>query len=1221
MNLRSEQAYQLCQDLLESLHLLEENRRLANEYFDMEQPEDRELLKNAVPQDFSKLSYEVITKSLAYMAHLNQGKLAEDFGRYVRFCAAVGGSTARYPLYYERAAELAPLRGLDKREYLTPEQAAAILAEMTVWGPYGLYWEYNGVHSLVQLGSKEPQILRKAIALCYNSHDDAKILLAGLYLRLGNREDTHNISQMVSLLENSLISTAVSEMRINGSPLSNQKKAEVSDFFHTAKPETDFVTQAPPVLQNKIVFTNNLICLLPGAAFLAVEHSDLLLTFARFMLYESTYITLNACANMCGREWMLSHIDLLERDFPGSWEEYIRWCAVNRFAPPLKRLAVSDSDALKHSLSSLTAEGYLFLISQIQEVNPALYRTLSSKYENFRGQMARELTERYRVGNAEAADYLSGQAELPLLYPFVEEWRKGMYIQPITYKKIAQMRDGIDVAMFRRAAVLEALGGRPNFFVTYAVYSSDKNASHEHGQGTEYGYGHPIDEKQLQTMLTLFEEEKLPVVYQLALLEAIYIHYDYHCGWKSNPADKVRESLMDLYVDMLASRETAWREDLSTQAKDGPALTRLLCIRVLNTRWSENKDTLLSCAGDTAKQVQKVLLEIYESHREWAPDICTMLKSKKSQDREMAVQVLGRWGAAPYGKELKEALAAEKSKKIKDQIRDLLDSMGTGEGSELISQMDSEPVEQLIADLLKGSKRRKVEWVCEGMPVATVHQTDGEACTQDHLLAILAAYADMSEPGRNRDAARLASRLDQEELADFMGQVLDKWQQTGAEAKKKWILYAVSIHGGERITYVIHKLIQTLPQTRKAIAAEALRALVLNGTSTALYLAAQVSRKSKNFQTRAVAGEVIANVASQRGITKDELEDSIVPDFSLDENGERQFDYGSRSFCVRLTPRMELEVFDENGKKLKNLPAPGKRDDEEKSKAAAQDFGQMKKQLKNASADQKIRLEQALSTGRLWTAEKWQELFVKNPVMHQFAIGLIWGVYALQEQKHMLSNAGEQLSGSICGTCGMKGTVGHEICLTDTFRYMEDGSFNTAHEEEYELPENAMIGLVHPVELQDDILQAWKAQLSDYELTQPFEQLERPTYRGTEEEKQKKTLSRFNGTALNCYTLCQRLLDQGWFHGAVQDRGVYYTFHRCDGANGAELEFSGTSAISEEKDVTVYDVAFYPAKALGEGGYKCQADYEKKRSLLSEVSPRYFSEIVLLLTKAVASGK
>lgn len=52
--------------------------------------------------------------------------------------------------------------------------------------------------------------------------------------------------------------------------------------------------------------------------------------------------------------------------------------------------------------------------------------------------------------------------------------------------------------------------------------------------------------------------------------------------------------------------------------------------------------------------------------------------------------------------------------------------------------------------------------------------------------------------------------------------------------------------------------------------------------------------------------------------------------------------------------------------------------------------------------------------------EKWQELFVKNPVMHQFAIGLVWGLY-------------------------------EKAALKATFRYMEDGSFNTVDEEEYRI--------------------------------------------------------------------------------------------------------------------------------------------------------------------------
>ena len=140
----------------------------------------------------------------------------------------------------------------------------------------------------------------------------------------------------------------------------------------------------------------------------------------------------------------------------------------------------------------------------------------------------------------------------------------------------------------------------------------------------------------------------------------------------------------------------------------------------------------------------------------------------------------------------------------------------------------------------------------------------------------------------------------------------------------------------------------------------------------------------------------------------------------------------------------------------------------------------MKKQMKAVVSNQKQRLEQALSAKRLWKKEDWLALFTKKPVMHPFAIGLIWGIYK-------------------------------EETLTDSFRYMEDGSLNTADEEEYELPKEARIGLVHPVELTKEELEAWKGQLEDYEIIQPISQLDRPVYRLEEEEKGKKSLERFEG--------------------------------------------------------------------------------------------------------------
>ena len=386
--------------------------------------------------------------------------------------------------------------------------------------------------------------------------------------------------------------------------------------------------------------------------------------------------------------------------------------------------------------------------------------------------------------------------------------------------------------------------------------------------------------------------------------------------------------------------------------------------------------------------------------------------------------------------------------------------------------------------------------------------------------------------------------------------------------------------------------------------------------------------------------------AAQLGITTEELADRIVPDLGFNENMERVFDYGERKFTVSITTALEIEVFDESGKKLKNLPSPGKRDDEAKAAAAYDAFKQMKKQMKTTVSSQKMRLEMALSTGRQWSVEAWKRLFVKNPIMHQFATGLIWGVY---EDRKLLS----------------------------TFRYMEDGSFNTEDEDEFELPEESgqntaagqdgagaenagqsrgdgaeisdadgqgkaagksrvLIGLVHPIELSEDSLKTWKEQLEDYEIVQPVEQLDRPVYYRTKEEEGQKALERFGGCIVNDLSLGGKLQTLGWYRGSVQDAGGFYSYYREDKelGLGVELHFSGSYVGGENEEVTVYEARFYNAGGimLSENAgvmtgnirrvsYVYDEANDSNSYYLKEVPERYFSEIVLQLAKATASSK
>ena len=228
------------------------------------------------------------------------------------------------------------------------------------------------------------------------------------------------------------------------------------------------------------------------------------------------------------------------------------------------------------------------------------------------------------------------------------------------------------------------------------------------------------------------------------------------------------------------------------------------------------------------------------------------------------------------------------------------------------------------------------------------------------------------------------------------------------------------------------------------------------------------------------------------------------------------------------------------------------------------------------AASQKQRLERVLTTERQWSADSWKALFVNNPVMNLFAWGLIWGRY--------------------------EGDV-----LMETFRYMEDGSFNTAEETLYEFPKEGTIGLIHPVELSKQLLEKWREQLSDYQVAQPFLQIDRPVYRPKEKEKKEGQLTRFQGRTVNGFSLAGKLLRQGWMRGLAEGGGFYHSFFYRDGDMEAELEFSGSLVGAEMEEVAIGKLGFYRwEENKGEKN-------TKKNCILMEVKPRYFSEVVKMV--------
>ena len=920
------------------------------------------------------------------------------------------------------------------------------------------------------------------------------------------------------------------------------------------------------------------LSLLGGTAYLNFPLSALLRNVVKIFFAANLASTLGALVSIS----LGTSMDLMIRggnfdrtfDIPPS--DYIRFLALKSYNKLLKIQLQRNEGSYLAVIDQIDIQPASEMLEIIKEEKPDLYQKLRAERQRTGNNKQKEKVIAAMVSDLgqhvnEVKDYLRENCEIETLYPFADSMSSGYSYRGYQEWNVlsAFEKNYMDEEFVRRCIVVMLFQKAGSLFVNMLrITYSD------------------IDTKKFHQLFQDLEKSRVNVSWQLSALALIYDAF-----YSESQKERIVMEAKGIFEKYLEQK----REETLIAFSQGEAVVRSFALSVLKEHPEENKQEILSYSTDSSKAVKENLLYILQGQKGWEEEVKAFLSSKKAGERELAVRTLLYWQGEEktYQDLFTQALEKEKNAKMRLLLQEVLQL--TTEGAE--GSTGGKPVTKtdLVKELHKGGRKRSLAWAYDGTPFSEVHKKNGELADEEYLQAILICYSSVDGCGVSKNAALLAEELKPEELAIYVNELFDKWMAAGAEAKKRWVLYAAAIHGGAEIIQKLqHQLTEWPQNSRGAIAAEAVQALSLNPLPQALLIVDGISRKFKFKQVKSAAVKALEFAASQLGITTEELADRIVPDMGFDENVERKFDYGTRSFTVTMTPALEIEVYDESGKKLKNLPSPGKRDDEETAKAAYEEFKQMKKQMKLTVSSQKQRLEMALSTGREWTVDAWKALFVKNPVMHQFAIGLIWGTYNEQ----------------------------HE--LLQSFRYMEDGSFNTEEEDEYELPEATYkIGLVHPTELSAESRETWKEQLSDYEITQPFEQLERTIYQLSEEEKQLQRLERFGGCIVNDLSLNGKLLGMGWYRGSVVDGGGFYVYYREDAeiGLGVELYFSGTYVSPYGEDVTIYDARFYKPGEVERGSYVYDEVDKKRAIFLRDVPSRYFSEIVWQLTRATASSQ
>lgn len=435
-----------------------------------------------------------------------------------------------------------------------------------------------------------------------------------------------------------------------------------------------------------------------------------------------------------------------------------------------------------------------------------------------------------------------------------------------------------------------------------------------------------------------------------------------------------------------------------------------------------------------------------------------------------------------------------------DVVRDAAEAYGPDAAEAVGALLAADPLERLLPATMP-----LVPGWAEPVLLPQIVVRSGGALPEPsarHVVTMLA----LSKPGEVYPGiAVLKEVADPGSLAAFSWALFEQWTTANLPAKESWALHALGLLGDDTTVRRLTPVIRAWPgEGAHHRAVEGLAVLAAIGTDIALVQLHGIAQRVKFKGLKERAREKIDEVAAGLGLTGEQLSDRLVPDFGLDANGSTVVDYGSRRFTVGFDEQLRPYVLDGEGKRRKDLPMPGARDDAERAPAERRRFMALKKDVRTIASDQVRRLEAAMVAGRSWTVPEFTELFVAHPLLWHLVRRLVW-----------LSEADGAAT---------------------AFRVAEDRTFADAEDEVFALPEGATVRLAHPLDLGDG-LDVWSEVFADYEILQPFPQLGRAVFGLTDEEAEGYRLTRFEGLKVPTGKVLG-LQRRGWERGIPQDAGV-----------------------------------------------------------------------------------
>lgn len=238
--------------------------------------------------------------------------------------------------------------------------------------------------------------------------------------------------------------------------------------------------------------------------------------------------------------------------------------------------------------------------------------------------------------------------------------------------------------------------------------------------------------------------------------------------------------------------------------------------------------------------------------------------------------------------------------------------------------------------------------------------------------------------------------------------------------------------------------------------------------------------------------------AERNGMTVSELEDLAAPSHSLDAKGKMEIAVGEARAIVSLSPDGQVVVGWRNadGKLLKSLPSRIKKEFAKEAKSVSA----LAKELEQAYAAQRYRLESAFVQPCVMPLEHWRRYFVDHPVLGFLGRRLIW-IFSDEQ--------GWEQSGLRSDTA--------------------DAQIRDARGEPVDFSRARKVRLWHPLASEASEVRQWRQRIFDLGVRQPFRQAYREFYEVSDDERQTQTYSnRFAGILMRQHQFSSLCRARGW---------------------------------------------------------------------------------------------